>query len=232
MESLGFRLLGQFDLSSFLPAGRELKPTICISDTHLLPKSTSYGTDSPREILELLKAIPEFQVFVLGDFTESLTLNALELPDLLTSGRLAPLFNELKHRNGSKIITGNHDVHALPYLKEFFQSKLFVDGFRVGRVIFIHGHEAGMDATETIERMPRTVLLGGALNRLGVSIPFGTATNAALASHYNAIGLYPIFGHTHLPFVADFYANTGCFLRTYKSFITIQKNTLILWEKK
>ena len=230
IKALGYRKINQISIGHLLPAGQTLKPTLCVSDTHLLPVRKTYGADSPTELQQLLEQVPDFQIFILGDFIESLPLSRKEIGQLERSPRIGALLDLLKFGFGTKLILGNHDIHVTSQLKNIFGSRVFPGGFRIGRLVFIHGHEIGLDASGFVERMPNVIAFGGALGRLGVGVPFGVATNEAVAAHYRVLGLYPIFGHTHVPVVSDAFANTGCFLSTYRSFITIENNLLALWD--
>jgi predicted phosphodiesterase len=195
-----------------------------------LPSRRSYGGDAPREFYKLIEALPEFQLFLLGDFIESLTLAPGEVARLDTSERLGPILELMRYLD-ARVVVGNHDRHAIPFIRRHFGSRACIGGFRIGRLVFAHGHELGLDASEMAERVPMIMQLGGTLGRLGVGVPFGTATNDAVAAHYRVLGLYPIFGHTHTPVVSSCFANTGCFLDAYRSFVTIENNNLVLWEQ-
>lgn len=231
VTALGYRCVAEKRIDRFLPSGRTLRSTLCVSDTHFLPLQRSYGADAPRALCELISALPGFQIFLLGDFIESLCLDATEISLLERSERLNGLFETLRCLE-ARIVLGNHDQRAVPFIRRYFGVRMCPGGFRIGRVVFTHGHELGLDASEMAERIPMMVPLGGALGRLGVGVPYGAATNEAVAAHYHILGLYPIFGHTHTPVVCDRFANTGCFLDGYRSFITIESNRLQLWEKE
>ncbi|WP_431286305.1 metallophosphoesterase [Roseateles chitinivorans] len=230
MRNLGFRCIGQMDVSPFLPIGKKLRPTLCLSDTHLLPMRTSYGKDTPRDLLRLIEALPNVQLFVLGDFFESLMLSTREIAGLHASHRIGPLIEAIRCNLCPKIIPGNHDQRAITFVRRYYGKFAYIGGFRIGRLIFCHGHELGLDASHMAERFPLSIAVGGTLDRLGVGVPWGTVTNEAVGAHYHAMGLYAIFGHTHTPIVTRTYANTGCFLLEYRSCITIEEGMLSLWE--
>jgi hypothetical protein len=59
IEALGYRKINQISVSHLLPAGQTLKPTLCVSDTHLLPVRKTFGADSPTELQHLLEESAE-----------------------------------------------------------------------------------------------------------------------------------------------------------------------------
>lgn len=230
MRHLGYRSIGRMDLGAYLPAERKLRPTLCVSDTHLLPVRTSYAKDSPAELLRLIEALPDYQVFLLGDIFESLLLSSGEINAMPAAERLSPLLEALRCNIAPKIVPGNHDQRAAAFIRRYFGKNTYFGGFRIGRLVFCHGHEMGLDASHMAERIPISVAVSGTLDRLGVGIPWGSVTNEAVAAHFQAMGLYPIFGHTHTPAATRSYANTGCFLDGYRSFATIEDHVLNVWE--
>jgi predicted phosphodiesterase len=156
-------------LDPFLPAGKLLKPTLCLSDMHLFAEHRDYADDDPKEILMLLRWFHNYQIFILGDFIESVVLNKLQIFRFFHSERLKPLFKELYYRNALKIIPGNHDVGVIKPMHRYFGSdRLFSGGFRVGKLVFVHGHELGIDSANRTESVGSLVVpVGKVLNRLG-----------------------------------------------------------------
>jgi predicted phosphodiesterase len=229
---LGFDCVASRPIGQFLPLGKRLRPTLCVSDTHLLPTSAAYGADSPHALAGLLEFASEYQLFILGDFIESLPLEAKSIRRLPLSKRLQNVLETLKFRERVRLVPGNHDQNALPFLLSYFgRGRVAIGGFRIGNLVFVHGHELGLDAAGIAERLPMIVSVGGGLSRLGFRVPYGTATNDAIAINYRIHGLYPIFGHTHIPAICETYANTGYFLDDHKSFITIEDNAIKLWKE-
>lgn len=168
---------------------------------------------------------------LLGDVTESLPLSDEETETFATSARLRPLFEELSHRRAI-LVPGNHDQRALSVLRRCFgRTQVALGGFRIGRVAFVHGHEAGLDGSHWVnDIVPWVVTIGASLERLGIPVHFGTATNDEIAAPYSHRGSFVVFGHTHDPQVGPRYANTGCFLQGQQSFVTLDGDRLSLWK--
>ena len=231
LKSLGFEMKAASSLAPYLPVGRGIRPTLCLSDTHLLPVKKSYGSDVPDALADVLAALPEHQVFVLGDFIESLPLSLREVRTAATSSRLRRTLEELRYRDRLRVIPGNHDSKAIPFIKQYFGAqRVFIGGFRIGRVAFIHGHEPGLDVSGLAARMPVVVPIGGGLSRLGCPVPYGTASNTEISTHYSSLGLYAVFGHTHSPAACRTFANPGCFLAGHRSFLLLDGSQIALWE--
>src|SRR5262245_72709 len=229
----GYRAANSVRLDEYFPPGRGLRPTLCVSDTHLCPADGDFPSDAPDRLLELLEWYAGYQIFCLGDLIESLPYSERELYNLSNQRRLTPLFAELRHIPTLRFVPGNHDVRVIGSLRRVLGTqRVFLGGFRVGRLVFVHGHEHGLDASPVAERYAGLVPLAAAMNHIGVQINVGMATNLQIAAQYLSFRLFPIFGHTHVPAATRTFANTGCVLAHAASFITIEGHDLTLWVDK
>lgn len=231
-SSLGYAPVAQLSIRSFLPPGTALRPTLCISDTHLLPTEEPFGSDVPGDLHLLLRSMEGYQVFMLGDLIEALPLKPRQLRRLAATRRLKPILETLRWWPSLRYVPGNHDARVLPYLRAYLGShRVFPGGFRVGRLVFIHGHEPRLDHTSLAANIPTSIPLGGSLKRLGIRVRAGVASNNAIASRYNALRAFPVFGHTHVPELGRAFANVGCFLSYLRSYLTIEGDVLTLWQR-
>jgi hypothetical protein len=168
---------------------------------------------------------------VLGDLIESLVCSDAQIRGLKYNRRLERVFTELRLRATMRVVPGNHDAKALGFLRRHFgPHRVFAGGFRVGRVVFVHGHEFGLDASPVAEQFAGVVPLGAALNHLGFQPQIGIASNDDIASLYVPRRLFPVFGHTHVPCAGPRFANSGSFLATEASFILLSGHSLTLWR--
>ena len=226
-----FECVATVDLGRLLPLGRAFRPTLCLSDTHLLAEETDFCADIPDQVLTLLEWYGDYQLFMLGDLTESLLYSPQQITTLKHNHRLHSVLSELRFRPVVRVIPGNHDARVVAFLRKYLGSdRVFVGGFRVGRLVFVHGHEYGLDASPMAEQYTGMVPVGGILNSFGVRPRVGIATNVEIAALYTPLRLFPIFGHTHDPALAPEFANAGCFLPGAASFLTIVGTTMSLWR--
>ena len=226
-----FELLQRRPLGPYLPGGYQFTPTLCVSDTHLTPKQSVWDDSAPDRLLSLLKAFPAHQVYVLGDFIESLTLTTQECANLSQSIRLRPLFRELRRRPGLRIIPGNHDVHVLDQLRKCFGGdKVYAGGWTMHKLRFVHGHESAMFLTEAGRHfgqyaVPCYVLL----QRFSIPVP-NLEANQAIARAMRGMN-FLVFGHTHKPELRPTYANCGSYLRQgERTFILLGNREISLWR--
>jgi hypothetical protein len=164
--------------------GRDIPPTLCVSDTHLVPRETWYADDAPGALLQLLRAFADHHVVVLGDFIESLVLSDEEAAKLARSDRLAPIFGALRRRE-ARVLLGNHDIRVRRALSRALGTGAVVDGpIRLGPMVLLHGHEAEPDmsmAARALGRVAVPVLV--TLKRAGIEW-FGPSNNEALVTRY------------------------------------------------
>lgn len=218
-------------LDSMLPAAVRQRNILCLSDMHLLPDERHYGRDAPEELLGLLQALPHHSVILLGDVFEALAPGVAENFSVRDSRRLQPILQELGSRRVA-IVPGNHDLRIVNSILEYKPWRVHAGGFSLGRVIFIHGHESNQDDSHWAEQVGEWVVpVAGVLDQLGLSSQLSLVPNSEIASFYSSRGLYPIFGHTHRPCLKRTHANTGCFLRSQQSFLTLENGTLVLWRE-
>ena len=234
LRSLGFDLANQCSVAPYLPADFEFAPTVCVSDTRLLPHETFYADDAPALLLEVLRALDEHHVFVLGDFLESIPLGESEIDEIVTAVRLGPLFSELSGRRELRVVPGNHDIKAdRALVTRFGARRIYSNGFRVGRIRFEHGHRNAADGyTEEIADFGSALIpIGVTLQRLGVPIPLQAANEDIFRATCTKLD-FLVFGHTHAPEISSNYANTGCFLRTgEQTVVTLSGSRLSLWSR-
>jgi predicted phosphodiesterase len=233
-QELGFRPLASISLESYLPSNRQLRPTICISDAHLLPEERFFADDAPEELFQVLVHYSDYQLFFLGDLIESLPLLDDEAQSLTMSNRLREIIEILRNRNDFTLVPGNHDVRVINVLRRVFTpQRLREGGFSIDRVAFFHGHEPGLDLSGAIAPIRNFAIpLGVTLKRLGLRLRVGAASNQLIASTASNTDLFLIFGHTHKAELRRNYANLGHFLRHgMKTYATIEKNIFSLWGK-
>lgn len=221
-------------ITAFLPAGTIGAPILCVSDTHLHPERVVFSDDAPDALLFVLRSFPEHRVFVLGDFIESLALSKRQALGLGGSRRLAPVFDEILRRPGSRVIAGNHDARVVAQLAGLFGEDILVRGsLRLGDVVFQHGHEAAEDLSWLAGVVGRFAIPAAVtIKRLGLDLDFGVASNEIIARASRSGSRYPIFGHTHKAEVTSAYANSGCFLRAgQQSFLLLEEDELTLFAR-
>ena len=219
----GFDIVARVNLKTFLPPGRGMKPTLCVSDTHLVPHDPPCHWDAPKALLRLLRSHPDHQVFLLGDIIESLVLRPAQVAMLHRSKRLRAVVRELQSRRTIRVIPGNHDARAVSSLVQLFgRRRVLPGGFRIGRVVFSHGHENKAHPLDRAAALSDLALpLGHTMTNLGVRVHDKSASNEEIASWYRERDAFVVFGHTHEPAAQAHFANTGCFLSMARSFITI-----------
>ena len=231
---LGFRPLGAIALDNYLPSGARLKPTLCVSDTHLLPEERFYADDAPRELLNVLLEHQDYQLFILGDLIESLPLFEDESQSLTLSNRLREVIDYLRNRDELMFIPGNHDVRVIEVLRRIFGGERFHEGgFSIGQVAFFHGHEAGTDLSPAVAPIRHFAIpLAVTCKRLGLRLRVGAASNQVIAASTGDRRIFMIFGHTHKAELRPNYANLGHFLkRGMRTYATIENNIITLWAK-
>lgn len=231
---LGFRPLGSISLAEYLPPNRRLLPTLCISDTHLLPEERFYADDAPQDLFDLFREYTDYQLFFLGDFIESLPLFEDEAQSLTLSTRLREIIEYLRNRNQLALVPGNHDVRVMDVLRRLFGSeRLREGGFSIDRIAFFHGHEPGVDLSPAVAPIRHFAIpIAVTCKRLGMRLRLGMASNQLIATTVSNRRVFLIFGHTHKAELRPTYANLGHFLRRgMKTYATIEKNTFTLWGK-
>jgi predicted phosphodiesterase len=228
----GYICAGHVSLAQFLPKGKRFKPALCFSDTHIHSTESHFSNDIPAEILFILQQHPKHCVYWLGDVLESAHLKQVEAEKLIQRTEFKAIIDDLCAREFVKIIPGNHDrnVHKA-MINLFGQNRISINGFKLGAVIFTHGHEPLVDIFSAEIPSPTLVTpLLGALQRVGLLEHEDKQGNKLIAEYYNRKNLYPVFGHTHFAEVTNRYANSGCILRYSQSYITIEGERLFLWK--
>jgi predicted phosphodiesterase len=212
-----FHAVKHLTLSSYLD--EPIPPTLCFSDTHLVPRQLEWSDDAPEDLLALIEALPDHRILVLGDLTESIGLRAPERAHLESSGRLHRLFGTIARR-GARLVVGNHDANAVPILERLFGRENVVrGGFEVGRLSVRHGHEAAPVRTWVEAHVgPFVVPLFERVRR--GSSPERLDNDVVLRS-IRGDSPFVLFGHTHSPMLEERAANPGCFLRSAQSFLTL-----------
>lgn len=204
-------------LSSYLD--EPLRPTLCFSDTHLVPRPLEWSDDAPEDLLALVEALPDHRILVLGDLTESIGLRTAERAHLASSERLDRLFTAMARRE-ARLVVGNHDTNAIPILERLFGcNNVSLGGFEMGRVSVRHGHEAAPLRTWVEARVgPLAVPLFERFRRGG---PPERLDNDAVLRSIRRDSPFVLFGHTHSALLDERAANPGCFLRSAQSFLTL-----------
>src|SRR5690349_17934824 len=100
-------------------ASAPLPPTLCFSDTHLVPRDLPWASDAPSDLVALIEAFPEHELLMLGDLTESIGVPPRDRRRFASSERLAPLFDAIAARR-ARIVIGNHDTRAVEFLENRF----------------------------------------------------------------------------------------------------------------
>lgn len=213
-----------------------LAKIVCFSDTHFVPRETSWSDDAPEDLMALLRALGDHEPLSLGDLTESVGLDSSARTQLFRSERLEPLWALLDERR-ARIVIGNHDVAARDAIVERFGRERVRDGgFVLGRVSVCHGHERAPFATELVRGVgPLAVPLyerGRKLARRGAE----RLSNERVLKVARAGAPFVLFGHTHSKGVetsdpSRAWANPGCFLRSAQSFIVLDGDALALYRR-
>lgn len=206
-----------------------LEPTLCFSDTHLVPEDLPWASDAPEDLLALVESFPGHRLVVLGDLTESIGVDAGTRRLFETSERLAPLFRAMAARN-ARIVVGNHDVCAVDFLeRRFGRAQVSNGGFELGRLRVRHGHEASPFRTWLESKVgPVAVPVYERFRRR--SRP-ERLDNDAILARVGARAPFVLFGHTHAPRLDARAANPGCFLRSAQSFLTLRGFEVILYGR-
>jgi len=222
-----FRAVKRSTISAHLD--EPLPPTLCFSDTHLVPRPLEWSDDAPEDLLALIEAMPEHRILMLGDLTESIGLDARERARLESSARLESLFRAIFVRR-ARLVVGNHDANAVPILERLFgRENVRRGGFDIGRVSVRHGHEAAPLRTWVEARVGPFVVPLYERFRRGAS-PKRLDNDAVLRSIRGA-SPFVLFGHTHSPMLDERAANPGCFLRSAQSFLTFAGYEATLFKR-
>jgi predicted phosphodiesterase len=214
-------------LSSYLDG--PLPPTLCFSDTHLVPRPFEWSDDAPEDLLALIEALPDHRILVLGDLTESIGLWAAERAHLESSERLERLFGAIARR-AARLVVGNHDTNAIPILERLFgRENVARGGFEIDRLSVRHGHEAAPLRTWVEARVgPFAVPL---FERLRRGAGPERLDNDVVLRSIRGNSPFVLFGHTHSAMLEERAANPGCFLRSAQSFLTLAGYEATLFRK-
>lgn len=205
-----------------------MPPTLCVSDTHLVPHATSWSDDAPDDLRALLAALPTHAVLSLGDFAESIGLRRARRRELATAPRTAALIATLRAR-AATIVVGNHDDADL-LDATFGAAHVRRGGLAHGALRIRHGHEAegwvthlehavGPWAVPPFEHLERW--RGGG----------GRKDNRRVRRAIGGDAPFVLFGHSHVPALAADFANPGCFLASAQSFLLLDGATVELWMR-
>jgi len=222
-----FEAVERLSLSAHLD--EPLPPTLCFSDTHLVPRPLEWSDDAPDELLALIEALPEHAIIALGDLTESVGLGRADRDRYLSSERLASLFRAMTSR-GARLVVGNHDANAVSLLEGLFGARnVFRGGFALGRIAVRHGHEASPLRTWAEARVGALVI--PAYERLRRGRPPARLDNEVVLGSIRGGAPYVLFGHTHSAMLDPRAANPGCFLRSAQSFLTLSGYDATLFRR-
>jgi len=212
-----FRAVKHLTISSHL--GEPLPPTLCFSDTHLVPRQLEWSDDALEDLLALIEALPDHRILILGDLTESIGVGPVERAHFESSDRLAPLFRAIAARE-RRVLVGNHDTNAVAVLERLFGNEnVSQGGFEVGRVSVRHGHEAARFQTWVEARIGRFVVPLFERLRRGKSPE--RLDNDVVLKRIRGKSPFVLFGHTHSPMLEAHAANPGCFLGSAQSFLML-----------
>jgi predicted phosphodiesterase len=212
-----FRAVKHLAISSYLD--EPLPPTLCFSDTHLVPRPLEWSDDAPEDLLALVDALPDHRILMLGDLTESIGLWAAERAHFESSARLERLFETIARR-GARLVVGNHDTNAVPILERLFgRENVARGGFEIGRVSVRHGHEAAQLRTWVEARVGPFVV--PQFERLRRGARPERLDNDVVLRSIRGDAPFVLFGHTHSAMLEERSANPGCFLRSAQSFLTL-----------
>jgi predicted phosphodiesterase len=206
-----------------------LPPTLCFSDTHLVPRPFAWSDDAPEDLLGLIESLPDHEILSLGDLTESIGIGASERALFDSSDRLARLFDGVASRR-CRIVVGNHDANGVEFLERRFGApNVTTGGFDLGRVRIRHGHEAHPLKTR-IEALvgPLAVPI---FERLRRGKPPERLDNATVLRSVRGPAPFVLFGHTHSAMLGPDAANPGCFLGSAQSFLTIEGYEITLFKR-
>jgi len=222
-----FRAETRLSISDYLD--EPLPPTLCFSDTHLVPRPHKWSGDAPEDLLALVEALPGHRILMLGDLTESIGIGPAERAELESSDRLVPLFRAIAAREG-RVVVGNHDANAVPALRRLFGSEsVSTGGFEIGRISVRHGHEADPFQTCVEARIGRFVVPAFEWFRRGRS-PERLDNDVVLRS-IRGRSPFVLFGHTHSRLLDPHAANPGCFMGSAQSFLTLSGYEATLFRR-
>jgi predicted phosphodiesterase len=224
----GFEAVRRLSISAYLD--EPLPPTLCFSDTHLVPRPLEWSDDAPEDLLALIDALPEYRIFMLGDLTESIGLGPAERAGFESSERLGNLFRTMFARK-ARVVVGNHDTNAVSVLERLFgRENVARGGFGVDRVAVRHGHEAAPLRTWVEGRIgPLVVPL---FERLRRGARPERLDNDVVLRGVRGDSPFVLFGHTHSPMLEERAANPGCFLRSAQSFLTLVGYEATLFRRR
>ena len=220
-----YRCVARRTLAGLAPA--DLPPTLCFSDTHLLPTARAWGDDAPDDLAALIAAVPDHQLWSLGDLAESIGLPPWQRANAWASPRLAPIAAQLRARG--TIVVGNHDLAGL-LRAAFGPARVRRGGFELGGLRVRHGHEDDPWLTR-LERLVGPIAVppfelmqqrrGGGARK----------DNRKLRSAVGGAAPYLIFGHSHVAALEPDYANPGCFTDSAQSFLVLRGPDVALWRR-
>lgn len=206
-----------------------LVPTLCFSDTHLVPRTLPWADDAPDDLLALIDAYPSHRLLALGDLTEAIGLREADRALFASSERLETLFGRIAARD-HRIVVGNHDATSASFLRQRFgDENVFAGGFDIGRVRVRHGHEGRPLHTWLESRLGPAVVPWFERQRRGK--PPERLGNEAVLGSIRGGAPFVLFGHTHRAMLGQHAANPGCFLRSAQSFLTIDGDEIALFRK-
>jgi predicted phosphodiesterase len=205
----------------------DLPPTLCFSDTHLLPTARRWGDDAPADLVALFDALPSHQLWSLGDLAESIGLPPWQRARALAAPRLAEVVAALRARG--TIVVGNHDRTEL-LRAAFGAGRVRVGGFELGAMRVRHGHEADRWRTR-FERLIGPVavppfelaqqLRGGGSRKDNRQVRRAVGVGAR----------HVLFGHSHVAALEADHANPGCFTASSQSFLLLDGAGASLWRR-
>ena len=211
--------------------------TLIVNDLHL---GAEFG--KPREALEVLEAV-SFKKLVLGGDT-------FDRDDFTHLGELgeqvAQKIYELSKKREVIFVAGNHDEDLpLPLLQKKLGLDKIVEYWQEGKILVVHGHQEGNsfeegslldwigDTSDVVFRFFRLKNFYDTLGNLLFQLPKKVRENALKYALENK-SLVVISGHTHR---SDFvkegsitYLNSGSFAGPHLGFVTITKNSVVMYR--
>lgn len=222
-----FEAVERLSLSAHLD--EPLRPTLCFSDTHLVPRPLGWSDDAPEDLLALIEALPGHAILSLGDLTESVGIRSADCEEYLCSDRLAGLFRTMSER-GARLVIGNHDANAVRLLERVFDAQnVFLGGFELGRIAVRHGHEASPLRTWVEARIGSFVI--PVYERFRRGKPCERLDNDVVLRSLLPGARFVLFGHTHSAMLGPRAANPGCFLGSAQSFLTLSGYDATLFRR-
>lgn len=206
-----------------------MPPTLCFSDTHLVPEEKAWADDAPEDLTALLRALPDHDVLVLGDLTEAIGVGREERAAFARSRRLRPVFDALAdHR--TILVAGNHDLPALDALERHLHpARVALGGYEHDRLRIRHGHEGESFVSAQAWLGPHVIPWYERARRLSKRPP-ERIDNRRVLARLGAPSSALLFGHTHAALLEPGAMNPGCFLGSAQSILTFSGYEAVLWR--